>query len=172
MEKGKKRYVVIGGVVILFMIIAGYGFVSAWGPCGGGDKGFKHDLHKRVFHSDSHGRDFVEFFIWRLDKRVKELNLTDAQQEKYNKIRSMIETHMTEGIVERKKMMEEIHGEILKEDPDVRFITESLKNKVNEVSGFIEDTLDLITDFYKTLDMDQRDKILAPMRERIGYHHS
>ena len=168
METKKKKYVFIGGMVILIILISGYGMVAAWGPFGKLGRGFDHGSHGRGFHDS----DLAEFFLWKMDKKVRDLGLSDAQQEKYDKLRSEIEDHFTRTASERRTMMKQFHSEMAKDDPNVRLLTESLKSKISEMSGFAERTLDLFSDFYGTLDAGQRDKILDPIRERIEdrYH--
>lgn len=168
MEKAKKRYLLAGGILILFIAITGYGFVAAWGPCGERfSRSPKGDFHGRVFHHGLHDRDLADFFLWRMDRRVKELGLSAAQQEKYHDIRSIIETHITQGMEDRKRTLETLRREILDENPDIRLITGTLKERLEEMTGSIEETLDLVAEFYESLDDAQRDKILAEVRERM-----
>jgi hypothetical protein len=170
--KTKKGYFVIGGIVLLIMLLTGFGLVATSGSCGGFDRGFHPGFHGRGFHPGFHNKDFSEFLLWRLDKGVKELDLSEEQKEKYNEIRLRIETHLTEGMEDRKRLMEEFHTEIGKEDPDVRLLAESLKKKIKEISGFMEENLDLFVEFYESLDDAQRDRVIDGIRERMEYHHS
>ena len=168
MEKKKKKYVFIGGMVILIILISGYGMVAAWGPFGKLGRGFDHGFHGRGFHDS----DMAEFFLWKMDEKVKDLGLSDAQQEKYHKFRSEIGDHFARTASVRSTMMEQFHSEMAKDDPDIRLLTESLKDRIEELSGFAERTLDLFGDFYETLDAGQRGKILSAVRERMEnrYH--
>ena len=102
---------------------------------------------------------------------MKELNLTDGQQDKYNQIRSNIEKHLTEGMDDRKVMMDTFQGEMSKDDPDVRRLVDMMKKKIDEVSGIMGTNLDLVVGFYESLDSDQKNKILNEIRDRMDDHH-
>lgn len=170
MEKTKKRRIVIAGTVLVFMIISAFGLVAAWSPCGSFGTDVERGFHGRPFHHGFHHGDLMEFVLWRMDRGARNLDLSGAQQEKYDQIRAAIETHMTEGMGEKKRMMETFHREILQGDPDIRFITGSLKERLKEMTGSMEETLDLFAEFYESLDDGQRDKVLGPVRERIKGH--
>ncbi|MFC1883470.1 Spy/CpxP family protein refolding chaperone [Thermodesulfobacteriota bacterium] len=159
----KRNKFFIGSGVILFLILfAGYGLVAASGHWG--DPG-------RCFHPGFHKRDFAEFMLWRMDKKAKELDLTEKQMEKYNGIRSRIEAQLSNGVESRKKMKEEFRSELGKEDPDVKSMAEKIKKKIRKVSGLMEENLDLFVEFYATLDNDQKKKVMEDIREKVRYAH-
>ena len=54
-----------------------------------------------------------------------------------------------------------------KEDPDVKALSESVKKRIERFSGFMEGNLDLFVEFYETLDQEQKEKIMAAIREKI-----
>jgi hypothetical protein len=172
MKTGKKKYIFIGGIVLFITLLTGFGLFAAWGPCGDFDRGFHPRFHDRGFHPGFHKKDFSEFLLWRLDKGVEELNLSEEQREKYNEIRSRIEKHLTEGMEDRGRLMQEFHSEIDREDPDVRLLAESLKKKINEISGFMEENLDLFVEFYESLDDAQKDRVIDGIRDRMEHHRT
>ena len=172
MKTGKKKYFFIGGVVLFITLLAGFGLVAAWGPCSDFDRGFQARFHGRGFHPGFHKKGFSEFLLWRLDKGVEELDISEEQREKYNEIRSRIVTHLTEGMEDRKRLMQEFHAEIDKEDPDVRLLAESLKKKIKEISGFMEENLDLFVEFYQGLDNAQKDRVIDGIRDRMEHHRT
>ena len=172
MKTRKKRYFIIGGIVLLIMLLTGVGLVAAWGPGRCFDRGFHTGFHGRGFHPRFHSRDFSDFILWRLEKKMEDLNLTDLQKEKFEEIKGKIETQLKAGMDDRKRMIEEFHTEINKEDPDVKALAEKVKKKMEEISGFMDENLDLIVEFYETLDDTQKNKILDSIRERMKYHHS
>ena len=172
MKTRKKKYFIIGGIILLIMLLTGFGLVAAWGPCGGFDRGFHSRFHGKGFHTGFHNKDFSEFLLWRLDKRVKELNLSEEQKEKYSEIRSRIESHLTEGMEDRKRLMEEFHMEINSENPDMRLMAETVKKKIKEISGFMEENLDLFVEFYETLDDTQKDRLIDAIKDRIEHHRT
>ena len=102
---------------------------------------------------------------------MKELNLTGGQQDKYNQIRSNIEKHLIEGMDDRKVMMDTFHGEMSKDDPEVRLLVDMMKKKIDEVSGIMGTNLDLVVGFYESLNVDQKNKILNEIRDRMDAHH-
>ncbi len=169
MEKRKKRLFIIG-IVGVIVLLSGYGLFSAWGTGEGFGRSFRHGFHGKGFHPGFHRGDFAEFLLWRMDKGVKELGLSETQREKYDEMKSLMEKHLADGLRDHERWKEELHSEISKQDPDVRLLTGSIKKKINEISGFMGEALDLFADFYESLDNSQRDKILTPIRERMQYH--
>ena len=162
MKTSKKTYI-LGGSVLLILLLAGFGVVTALEPWGGFHPG-------RGFHHGFDHRDIAEFLLWRMDKRMKALNLSEEQQEKYNRIRSNIEKHLTEGIEDRKTMMDTFHTEMSKENPDVGLLAGMVKTKIDEVSKFLEENLDQFVGFYESLNDAQKNEILNSIRERMEDH--
>jgi hypothetical protein len=169
MKTGKKKYLLIGGIVIFITLFAGFGLFAAWGPCDF-DRAFHPMFHGRDFHPGFHKKYFSELLLRRLDKGVEELNLSEEQREGYNKIRSRIETHLKEGMENRERLTQEFHTAIDREDPNVRLLAESLKKKIKEISGFMEENLDLFVEFYESLDDAQRDRVMDEIRDRTEHH--
>ena len=164
--KTRKRFYIVGGSILVIMLLTGFGLVAALENSWGG-------FHsKRGFHHGFDKKDIAEFILWRMDKKMKELNLSEEQQEKYNQIRSNIEKHFTEGMDDRKMMMDTFHGEMSKEDPDVRLMVDLVKKKIDELSGFMGENLDLVVGFYESLNDEQKNKVLTAIRERMESHHS
>jgi protein CpxP len=157
MEK-RKKYFVFGGIVLFIMFFTGFGLAAGCGPCRGFHRGF---------HPGFHNKDFSEFILQRLDKRVEALNLSEAQKEKYKEIKGKLETRLKEHIDDRKRLMEEIQTEMKKEEPDVKVLSESVKKRIKRFSGFMEGNLDLFIEFYETLDKEQKDKIMSSIRKKM-----
>jgi hypothetical protein len=63
--------------------------------------------------------------------------------------------------------MEELQTAMNKEDPDVKALSESVKKGIERFSSFMEGNLDLFVEFYDTLDKEQKDKIMAAIREKM-----
>ncbi len=156
--KTRKRYLAVGGIVLVVMLLAGFGFVAACGPCRGFEGGFHPGLHQK---------HFLDFVLWRLDKGVEELNLTEAQKGKYGELKEEFKARLKELMDERKRWREELQIELSKENPDARALSESAKQRIERFSGFMEENLDLIVEFYETLDQQQKEKVLAMVRERM-----
>ena len=164
MKTSKKTYI-IGGSVLLIMLFTGFGLVAALEPWGGFHSG-------RGFHHGFDHKDIAEFVLWRMDKKMKALNLSEEQQEKYNQIRSNIEKQLTEGMDDRKMMMDTFQREMSQEDPDVRRLAEMVKTKIDEVSGLMNENLELAVGFYESLNETQRNEVLNAIRERMEAHRS
>ncbi len=156
---GKRRkYFIVGGVVLFIMFLASFGLVAACGPCRGFHRGF---------HPGFHHKDFPEHILQRLDKRAAALNLSEAQKEKYKEVKGKLETRLKEHMNDRKRLMEEIQTEMKKQEPDVKALSESIKKQMKRFSDFMEGNLDLFTEFYETLNKEQKDKIISTMRKKM-----
>jgi Spy/CpxP family protein refolding chaperone len=154
----RKKYFIVGSLVLLIVVFTGFGLVAARGPC--------RDFH-RGFHPGFHHKDVSEFVLWRLDKGVEELNLSEAQKGKYAEMKGRLEARLKEHRQDRKRFMEELQAAMSKEDPDVRVLSESLKTRMERFSDFMEGNLDLFVEFYDILDKEQKEKIVARVRERM-----
>ena len=154
----RKKYFIAGGIVLLIMLFTGFGLVAARGPCRGFHRGF---------HPGLHNKDFLELILRRLDKRVEGLNLSEAQKGKYEQMKGKMETRLKEHRDDRKRWMEELQTAMNKEDPDVKVLSESVKKRMERFSDFIEGNLDLFVEFYDTLDKEQKDKVIATIREKM-----
>jgi hypothetical protein len=153
----RKKYFFAGGIVLFIMLFAGFGLLTGCGPCRGFHRGSHPGFHKK---------DFSEFILQRLDKRVKALDLSEAQKEKYEEIKGKIEIRLKEHVDDKKRLMEEIQTEMKKEDPDIKALSESIKKQMKRFPGFMEGNLDLFIEFYETLNKEQKNKIIATIRKR------
>ena len=95
MGKRKKGFIV-GSIVLLIVLFTAFGQVAAWGPCRGFHRGF---------HPGFHHKDVSEFILWRLDKGVERLNLSEAQKEKYEEMKAKLEGRFKEHGDDRKRWM-------------------------------------------------------------------
>jgi Spy/CpxP family protein refolding chaperone len=154
----RKKYFIVGCIVLLILLFTGFGLVAARGPCRGFHGGF---------HPGFHHKDVSEFILWRLDKEAEGLNLSEAQKEKYEEMKGKLETRFKEHREDRKRFMEELQTAMDKEDPDVKVLSESIKKRIKRFSGFMEGNLDLFVEFYDTLDQEQKDKIMTAIREKM-----
>ena len=170
--KTRNKVLLGSGVIFLIMLLAGYGFVSAYGPLCDPGRGFHPRFHDRGFPSRFPHKDVSDFILWRMDKKAEELNLTDAQKAKYEEIKREIKAHFSEGMGDRQRLMEQFHEEMNKENPDVSYMVRTIKTKLNEMSGFANKNLDLLLDFYESLDSTQQKVIMDEIRDRMESHHS
>ena len=169
----KRNKVLIGsGIVLLIMVITGYGVVSAYGPWNHPYQGFGSRFHGHGFHSRAHRQDMAEFILWRMDKEVDRLKLTDAQRVKYEKIKSNLKIHFSEKMGDHQKLREEFYLEMKKENPDVANLLNSVRTHINELSAFVNENLGLLADFYDSLDSSQQRMIVDDIRERMECYPS
>ena len=157
MGKRKECFVVVG-IVLLIVLFTGFGLAVARGPCRGFHRGF---------HPGFHDKDVSEFILWRLNKGVEGLNLSEAQKGKYEEMKGKLEGRFKEHREDRKRWMEELQTAMKKEDPNVKALSESVKKRIERFSGFMEGNLDLFVEFYETLDQEQKEKIMATIRKKM-----
>ncbi|MCJ7783279.1 MAG: hypothetical protein MUP41_05055 [Desulfobacterales bacterium] len=150
----RKKYFIVGSIVLLIVLFTGFRLVAARGPC-------------RGFHPGFHHKNVSEFILWRLDKGVEGLNLSEPQKGKYEEMKGKLETRFKEHRSDRKRWMEELQTAMKKEDPDVKALSESVKKRIERFSGFMEGNLDLFVEFYETLDQEQKEKIIATIRKKM-----
>jgi len=160
------------GIAVLLMLLAGYGWVSAYGPwCDFGGR-FPGRFHERAMDWGPRHKDVSEFILWRMDKKARELNLTEAQEAKYEALKDTIVSHLLEGFEERRAFKAQVQAELSRENPDLSGLIQSVKLRINEFSGVLDKNLDLLADFYDSLDTVQKQKINREIKERMAYHHS
>ena len=150
----RKKYFIVGSIVLLVALFTGVGLVAARGPC-------------RGFHPGFHHKNVSEFILWRLDKGIEGLNLSEPQKGKYEEMKGKLEGRFKEHRSDRKRWMEELQTAMKKEDPDVKVLSESVKKRIERFSGFMEGNLDLFVEFYETLDQEQKEKIIATIRKKM-----
>ncbi len=156
---GKRiKYFVAGSIVLLIVLLTGFGLVAARGPCRGFHRGFPPGFHHK---------DVSEFILWRLDKGVEALHLSEVQKGKYEEMKGKLEGRFKEHRDDRKRWMEELQTAMEKKDPGVKVLSESLKKRIERFSEFMEGNLDLFVEFYETLDKEQKEKIMATIREKM-----
>lgn len=156
--KTKKR-IIVGVVALLFTVVTGAGAAMAWGPGGCFGKGFHHGMGKN--------KVFAESIIEKMDKEVKELNLTAAQKEQYDKIRGSLKAHLSEAIEKRKTHMDEMRVEMAKDVPDLAGLATEFKNNIQDVSLAMQTHIDDFSSFYNSLNNEQKKKVASHIREKI-----
>jgi len=154
----RKKVFIAGGIVLLIVLLMGFGLVAARGPCRGFHRGF---------HPGFHHKDVSEFILWRLGKGAEGLNLSEPQKGKYEEMKGKLEGRFKEHREHRKRWMVELQTAMNKENPDVEVLSESVKKRIKGFSGFMEGNLDLFVEFYETLDKEQKDKVMATVRKKM-----
>ncbi|MBI4767376.1 MAG: hypothetical protein HY787_22750 [Deltaproteobacteria bacterium] len=170
--KTRNKVFIGGGILFLVLVVAGYNWVSAYGPWNDSHSGFYPRFHGRGFHSGVHHQDMADFILWKMDKKARELNLTAGQKAKYEAVKENFKGHFSQFLNERQKMKDQFHKELEKEEPDLKFLMDSSRKKLNEFSSFMDKNLVLLLDFYNSLDNHQKRLINDEIRERMKYHRS
>lgn len=168
--KTRNKVFIGSGIGLLLLLLAGIGLVSAYGPWGDSCPNFGPRFRDRGFFPGGHSKDRADFILWRMDKKAKELNLTSAQKAKYEVLKGNIMAHFSEHQQDHKKMKDRFRTEMGKDDPNMKHLSESLKTKVKEMSGFVNKNLDLLVEFYESLDSNQKRLINDEIRERMKIH--
>ena len=170
MEKTKKKKtIVIGCVAILIVLLAGLGIVVAGGPCGF-ERGWHPGFNGKTFHAGFGDRDISDFMLWRLDRGVEELDLTEEQQTRYSELKNEIDAAFAKGKEMKAVIRDEIHSEFEKENPDLEFIAENAKSHMNELKLFMHENIDLFKEFYGMLNEEQKAKVIDKIKERMESH--
>jgi len=158
--KKRKKYVVIGAVVLFLGIIASLGFTGACGP---------HGLWGKGFHSRFHSQDVADFILWKMDRHVKDLNFDDSQRQEYEKIKEQVKRNITEAMERRKEFHRFMHEEVNKENPDLNAVANFVKERLQKMPDMIGKHLDLFMDFYnRVLNDEQRAMVVEMIRNRFG----
>jgi hypothetical protein len=166
--KIRRRFVVIGGTIVVIMVLAVMGIAGAFGGgkfrCGPHFGPFGGGFHR--FHGID--GDMPGFLLKRLDGKIEELKLTPAQNTKYDEIRAHLKEQLVAAKEDRKKFREIVRNELAKESPDVAALNAMMKKKIEGLSGALQNDLDLFASFYSALDESQKQKVMAGIRGRMA----
>ena len=169
MTKKKKTFVIVS-ISLLVIIVLGFSFVMITGACGRGPMGY-HGFQKRGMPPFMH-KEIGSFMLWRLDKGAKTLDLSEVQQNEYNNFRSKLEETMDHGLKTRMEFKTQTMAEFDKENPDLAVITEKVQANIELMSDSLSENLALFTDFYNSLDNDQKKIITEKIKERMESHRN
>jgi hypothetical protein len=167
--KTKKRFMVVGGIALLFSTLMGSMVVEAWGP----ERWLGRDFHEGPCGSRFHrgfrgGKDLSDFMLWRMDEKAKDLNLNAAQKEKYDELRTSVKSRFAEAAESRRALRRTIRTEMEKEVPHIESLAPRLKTAINHISATMQETVDLVVAFNASLDTDQKKKLASGFRHRMG----
>ena len=132
--KNRKRYIIIGGVILFIGILAALGFTAACGPHGPWHKGF---------HARFHCEDMTDFVLWKMDRHVKDLNLNEEQRQEYDRVRDQIKASITEAMEKRREFHGIVEAELSKENPDLKSLADLIKQRLEKMPDLIGEPLDL-----------------------------
>ena len=120
--------------------------------------------------SKGHAPDSI---LKKVDREVKELNLTQAQQVKYEDIRHRLEADINKHMDKMKLLRGEIEKNFKSEHPDVNTMAAQLKKEFTEEGDPRQKLIDYFVEFYNILDENQQkqvDKYISKRIESINKH--
>lgn len=110
---------------------------------------------------------FTERIISHIDDRVKELQLTEEQNAKYEQIKLQMKTNIEEFIQDREVFLGALKIEISKERPDLNMVAENVKLRMKDLADFGGDNVDLFMEFYGILDETQQTQVIETIQEKV-----
>jgi Spy/CpxP family protein refolding chaperone len=135
----KKALRIIGlGLTGLIVAITLGGCERGWGPKG-------------------HSPDYL---LKKVDSEVKELNLTQEQQTKYQDIRHRLEVDVRKHMDSMKQLHGDIEKNLKSEHPDVNAMAVQLKKQFAEEGDPRQKLVDYFVEFYNILDQNQQKKLI------------
>ena len=156
----KRKYFIIGAVILSIGILASLGFTAACEHHGSWGKGFQ---------SRFHSEDIADFILWKMDRHAKDLNLDDTQRQEYENIKAQVKVSIKEAMERRKEFHRMIHEEINKENPNLNNVANLARERLQKMPDIIGKNLDLFMDFYnRVLTEEQRAKVIEMIRNRCG----
>ena len=100
-----------------------------------------------------------KMFIKMIDKTAAKLELNQDQKILLEKLKLDIRKNFQEGGIEKKEAMLKIKGEGTKENPDIGTMTSLLQASFRGEAERINRAFDLMLDFQKNLNEDQKKKL-------------
>lgn len=168
-----RKILMAASISVLIVFFIGVGFVMFVGACGfdsfPGDR-FQSRFHRGPFHDGPFHEDMRDFMMWRLDKGVKKLDLTESQNQEYQTLKGYIETTFEDMIQQKLKMRTLVHDELGTQTPDLIVITDQVQVQIETVSKTLLQGIDLLENFYNSLDDDQKKIIADAVKERAAQH--
>ena len=157
--KLKKRYVIVGSVVIFLVLVTGFCIVKA-----SGDYGFC----SRGSHPPFFRKAFPERILNRMDSKMEDLNLSEVQKTKYAQLKTSFKADFEEMRTGRSKFMNDMRAVIDQKNPDMQRVAGLVKDRLSRMPERIGTHLDELVDFYNILNQEQRARVLDKMRERMA----
>jgi len=169
-----EKIVAILSISLLAIVISGFGFVMISRACSvdlfqGSSFHQRSSFHKRGMPPFIQ-KEVGNFIIWRMDKGFKTLEMSEAQQDQYDKFRSRLEKTIETGVETRMKFKKQAMLEFTKENPDLSVMAMEIKSHVEMMSSTLSKNLSLFADFYNTLDSGQKKKITETIKEKMEDH--
>lgn len=166
----RKKVLLITGIILAMVAISGLGFAF-----NSRSSGF-YSFHRHGFigmgSSAPLHDEIKDFIIWKMDKGVQNLQLSETQKIQYNSFRSALLETMEQVIQVRTGFKQKMLSDFEKEDPDLAEVANDLKNHMEALSKSASMNLSRFSDFYNCLDANQQKSISHVVKEKIQSHHS
>ncbi len=147
--KNRKKIIIASSIISIILLLACF-----FAACG----------EKRFCHR---GKNISERILTRMDDKAEDLNLTKDQQEKYDVIRGKMKESFLSHKDTKNDLVTGLKDEIAKDNPDAGTIGNLIKEHLNEMPDFLSENIDLLVEFYNTLDRDQKKIVLDRIRKKI-----
>jgi uncharacterized membrane-anchored protein YjiN (DUF445 family) len=108
-----------------------------------------------------------KIFIKMVDKAAAKLNLNEEQKTQLGQLKMDIRKNFREGQVEKKEALKKIKEEGMKENPDIQKMTSSLQESLRDEAHRINQAFDLMLDYQKNLNEDQKKKLTQMISEWV-----
>jgi len=164
----KRKKIIMGALILTLAVVIGIGATIAYGPKGSWARGFPPGFHGMGCHPGPHGEDIADFIAWKMDRHVKDLNLSEVQKNEYEKIKKDIKAGIAEAIERKRDFHRMVHEEMDKENPDIRALAGLMKERAQHIPDMVSKPIDLFVDFYSLLDENQQAKVIEMFRARMG----
>ena len=111
--------------------------------------------------------DFPDRLVKRMDKEVGQLQLNDAQRQKYNELRELVKTQMAAMIDHHIRTMQEVDRELSQAKPDANRIGALVKKAHTDRPEKFNELVDKAVALYNSLDDTQKARVI----EKVKKHH-
>ena len=102
-----------------------------------------------------------------VDDVAETLELTNAQNEKFQEIREQLENNIDLARERRQAFFDSVKGEINAGETDMTALIGMLKGKMSEIPDHVSANLDLFLDFYGILEENQKAQMVEMFRDRF-----
>ena len=164
----RRKKTIIGALILSLAVLVGIGATMAYGPRGSWARGFPPGFRGMGCHPGPHGEDIADFMMWKMDRHVKDLNLNEAQESEYEKIKEEIRAGIADAIEKKKDFHGIVHAEMNKENPDINALAGLIKERAQHIPDMVSKPIDRFVNFYNLLDESQKAKVTEMLRSRMG----
>jgi len=102
-----------------------------------------------------------------MDRKVSKLDLDEAQNVKYQSIRSRIQADLKIGHQERMKSIGRIKSEFLKDNPDVNTLSTQIKEDLTKKDNLMFKAPEYFAEIYAILNADQKKEVRDWVNDKL-----